>query len=367
MKRARSRTKTILKAVSGSRGVVLLLTLAVITLVAATVSAIHKRVREARGLPAAYGSRMALITLASSGIHAAMAVLAQDRADSDIDSIQESWADAEFLKKVTAALPFESGEMTVRITDELGKIQVNALVRSPEGQRFNDAQKRLWDAFLLYFKGALSLQNLDLQPEVIVSAMKDWMDSGDGDAVTGLGGAESDYYQGLKPPYACKNGPMAHLGEMALIKGMPPDLFTALGGVSGFSAHLTVHGVSKSSGSVPEFKGKININTAGLPVLAALLPLGEQGLAQSIYDFRADRTGSVFLHDLSDPQWYRKAPGCSHLRIDPDLITVTSDVFRIEAAATLGTAGLTAVAVVSREKNEKTSQWTCKVLSWHVI
>ncbi len=50
---------------------------------------------------------------------------------------------------------------------------------------------------------------------MIINSLKDWLDSGDDDAITGLSGAESDYYEGLEPPYSCKNGPMDNLGEVA--------------------------------------------------------------------------------------------------------------------------------------------------------
>jgi len=359
--------KALCRNIMGSRGMALLLTIGVMTLIVSTVIFIHKRVRDSRILPTALNHRMTLLYMASSGIHAAMAALTQDKASSDIDSIQEAWADPAYLKKVSEAIPFESGEVSLVISDELGKIQINALVQQPEGQSFNDVQKRLWDKLLLYFKDQLKNQDIDFQPETIIAAVKDWMDVGEGDTVTGLGGAESDYYQSLDPPYSCKNGPITHLGELALIKGIPPDLFTALGGTAGLSKHLSVHGISPSSSTAPEFKGKININTADLPVLAALLPIGEEGLAQAIYDFRGDRTENTFVHNLSDPNWYKQAPGCNHLRIDPELITLSSDLFRIEAIAAIGTAKLTVVTVVARGKKEGTKQWACKVLSWHVI
>lgn len=349
----------------GSKGMALLLTLAVITLMVATVVGIHQRIRSGRAMPFAYGLRMELYHMASSGIQAAMAVLAQDRADSEVDSVQEDWAVPLFLKNIASAVPFESGEVILAIDDELGKIQINALVKQPEGQQFNPVQKRLWDRLLLYFKDQLGNPEMDFQAENIIDALKDWMDTGEGDALSGLGGAESDYYRSLDPPYTCKNAPMTHLSELALVKGISSELLAALGGIAEISKYLTVYGVSPSSGSTPEFKGKININTAGLPVLAALLPIGEQGLAQAIYDFRADRSENTFLHDLSDPNWYRQAPGCRHLRIDPDLITLSSDIFRIEATAVIESARLKITAVVARQKDESTGKWACKVLSWH--
>ena len=42
-----------------------------------------------------------------------------------------------------------------------------------------------------------------------------------------MGGAESDYYQSLDPPYYAKNGPIDELSELLLIKGIrdAPELY----------------------------------------------------------------------------------------------------------------------------------------------
>jgi len=66
--------------------------------------------------------------------------------------------------------------------------------------------------------------NEDATPTAIINSLKDWLDSGDDDAITGLSGAESSYYQSLDIPYPCKNGPVLHVGELALIKGIIPEL-----------------------------------------------------------------------------------------------------------------------------------------------
>jgi len=64
-----------------------------------------------------------------------------------------------------------------------------------------------------------------MDPSAIINSIKDWLDSGDDDAITGLSGAESAYYQDLDPPYPCRNGPFPHLGELALLKGVTAELF----------------------------------------------------------------------------------------------------------------------------------------------
>ena len=71
-----------------------------------------------------------------------------------------------------------------------------------------------------------------------------------------------------------------------------------------------------------------------------------------------------FVHDLARPTWYKNAPGCSEVNIDPQLIMTASDVFRISSEATLGESKMTISAVVRRVKTQKTGRWYCKILSW---
>ena len=112
------------------------------------------------------------------------------------------------------------------------------------------------------------------------------------------------------------------------------------------------------------FPGKININTAELPVLVGMLPAGEEGLAQEILDYRQETSDDVYIHDLKKPDWYKNVPGLGDISIDPKLITTASDVFRIESTATLNEIKMTITAVIKREPDSKTGKWGCKVLHW---
>ena len=113
-----------------------------------------------------------------------------------------------------------------------------------------------------------------------------------------------------------------------------------------------------------QFAGRININTAELPVLAAILPLGSEGLAQAMVDFRQEKSEAVYVHNLSSIDWYKNVPGMGDVKIDPHLITTHSDLFRIESIALLHDMKLTLTAVVHREKSKKSGKWVCRVLLW---
>jgi len=101
-----------------------------------------------------------------------------------------------------------------------------------------------------------------------------------------------------------------------------------------------------------------------LPVIAALLPIGQEFLAPEIFNYRIEAANGQFLYDLTSPTWYKEVPGCSEVDIDAELITTQSDIFRIECFAELRDIRKTATVIVQREKNEESGKWDCKVLNW---
>jgi general secretion pathway protein K len=348
------------------RGIALLITISIITLLVASGLQLNRRMLAAMTASATERDRLTLSQMATAGIHGGMAILIQDKYGSATDSIQEDWADPEKVEEVLAEMPFDDGKVNVVIADELSRIQINALVKFPEGRQFNASQRALWDRFadrlLSLYKDVADIEETD--PAAIIDAIKDWLDSNDDDAITGLNGAESDYYQGLNPPYECKNGPFADIGEVSLVKGVTPELFYGFGDLLGLSSYLTAFGATETTDKKFTFEGKININTAELPVLAALLPTEAQDFAQLLYDYRISKADKTYVNDLTSPNWYKNVPGCDG--IDPGLISVSSDFFRITATASLHQVKTVVTAVVQRQKDEKSGQWMCKILNWQV-
>jgi general secretion pathway protein K len=385
-------SKTTVGNLKSSRGMALLITLSVIAILVTVGLQLNKKTRATVDTAAAQKERFTLNQMATGAVNVAMAMLIKDAVETKVDSVQEDWANPEKIEEMLTEIPFDEGKVAIIITDELSRIQVNALVDFPEGMKFNATQQALWQRFsenlLNLYKETEDVSEMEeTNPETIINSIKDWLDSKDDDAVTGLSGAESDYYMGLDPPYKCKNGPFSHLGEVALVKGIPPELFNGLGELLGLSSYLTVYGaVSNTSppadASSPEnngastntdqikdgkftFEGRININTADLPVLMALLPQEAADFAKNMYEFRILKAeDDSYVNDLSDPGWYKNVPGFSSIEIDESLITVRSDFFRITATATRYKAKLTVSAVVQREKNGKSGKWECKILNW---
>jgi general secretion pathway protein K len=352
-----------LKILKGNRGIALLITISVTTILVAAALEYNRRARFAIISTAAVRDHLTMSNMADSGVYAAMALLVKDRSESDFDSLQEDWANPEKIDEILQEISFEKGKLSVTITDELSKIQVNALVLFPDSRGFNQSQIMLWDRLLRFIGNEEQLKE-DSDPVAIVNSVKDWLDSGDDDATTGLSGAESNYYEDLDPPYAGRNGPIPDLNELLLIKGITPELYYGKGETPGLSHHMTVHGMTLGAGTAFNWPGRININTADLPVLAALLGIENEEMAQSLFDFRQEIVAGKDVHDFSSTKWYKNIPGFGDIAIDPKLISVSSDVFRIESEATTSNIKTSVIAVVQRVKSPQSGKWTCKVLSW---
>lgn len=345
-----------------NKGMALLVTLSVITVLVATSLELNRRARVSVFSAAAARDRHTLSTMASSGINVAMAMLVKDMMDSEIDSIQENWANPDKINALLTNTSFDDGSVTIKISDELSRIQANALVTFPDSRIFNESQRMLWDRFLRLFI-LPDLFETESNPTAIISSAKDWLDTGDDDAITGLNGAESGYYQDLDPGYPCKNGLFSNLSDLLLVKGIIPEFYYGTEEAPGISAYMTVYGIERSGDNKFTFKGKININTAELPVLIALMSEGYEDLASLIDEYRRETEGEEYIHDLSSSTWYKKVPGCGDLKINADLITTSSNIFRIESTAALRNMKYTITSVIRREKDKKDKRWKCKVLS----
>jgi len=343
----------------------LLIAVAVTTVLVAVSVELHRRAYVAATVAAANRNRVTLNQMATSGIHAALAILIKDKQASKFDSLQEDWAQKEKIAAILSAMGFDKGQISVKISDELSRIQVNALVVHPGGHLYLKSQKIIWERLLDRLRLKLELEE-EVQATAIMDAIKDWLDSGDDDAVSGLNGAESDFYQNLDPPYACANGPIQHVSELALIKGISSGLFNGTETAAGLKALVSIHGIEPDPAKRFAYKGRININTADLPVLRVLLPPDRAEMATVMVDYRLAADAGAYINDLSQPTWYKNVVGLKDLDIDPALITTQSDIYRIESTAHLRLFSQRIIAVVQRKDVFQNSQNQYKVLRWIV-
>jgi general secretion pathway protein K len=351
------------KTICNNRGIALLLTISVTTILVALALEYNRRARFAVLSTAVTRDRLTLSHMASSGIHAAIALLVKDRAESNIDSLQEDWANSDKINELLSEIPFDAGTLAVTIADEMGRIQINALVTFPDSRNFNESQRLLLERYLNYFKDDNEETPEDSQPPAIINSLKDWLDFGDDEAITGLSGAESSYYQDLSPSYSSRNGPISDINDLLLVKGITPELFYGSTEKPGIESFLTEYGMKPGAGTSFTFPGKINIFTAELPVLVAMLPSENVDMAQAFFDLRQDAATNKDTPDLSNPTWYKDIAGASGINLDTNLITTASDIFRILSVAKVNNSALTVTAVVRRIQNAKTGKWTCNILS----
>lgn len=345
--------------IKNQKGVVLLMTLAFLALAVSIVLELNLRTRDALGLTSAYRDRFQMNQTAAAGIHAAMAVLAQDGVTTPSDHLKEEWALEDRLAEIVEALSLEENQLKLSIEDEMAKIQINALVTFPGGRDFRPKQRRVLQNYIEKLQLTMNSEQSATATD-IVNACKDWLDSGDDEAISGLNGAETDYYSMETPPARCRNGPMPDLRELLIVRGVTKELFDGDSIHSGLKDDLTVHGATTGPEGDFFFPGRININTASENVIAALLPLESRELAAAIVAYR-----DILLPELLDtPDWYRDTPGGGELSIDPKLITVNSNFFRIQARVTAGSLQIITTALVERLQERGSGQWVCRILSW---
>lgn len=309
--------------------------------------------------------------MAVSAIHLAMALLAEDAGKNEIDSLQEDWANSKLIDEMLSQMGFDPERVSLHITDEMGKIQINALLIQFPGHDIHPDQIRLWENFLYLLTDENRSAN-DPDPQGIVNSLKDWLDSEDNDAVTGLSGAESSYYRDLSPPFVCRNGPIDHVYELLNVKGIEPDLLNGLlnqddGMPSKFEDVFTTHGLSdlRSTGSFFSYSGRININTAGLAVLKALLPRGMDDFAQDMLDYRKEKSedGLTFVNPL-DKGWYSRVIDLSKTEKDffDRMICYQSHYFKASATARINQTTVRLSGFIKREPLPVSNQWVCRLI-----
>jgi len=362
------------KIFNNNSGIALLVTLAVISVLLTTALQLAritgKSVMKTRKETDEFMARQ----IAISGIHLAMAILMDDASKTKIDSIQEDWANPEMISEAVSQLGFTQGSLSLKITDELGKLQVNALLKSYPGHELNQDQQRLWENFLS-LKISTDKSEDQRDPSVIINTLKDWLDSQDDDAITGLSGAESDYYGQLEPPYIANNGPINQVTELLKIKGFSPDLLEinlepdepeTMAPLK-FEDIFTVYGMNAlpPSPKTYAYPGKININTAGIEILAALLPRGMDDLAQDLVAFREEKSedGETFINFL-DKGWYERVIEFSKNEKETfdRMIRYDSTLFKAECRSLVNQKSVTVSAFILREQKKETNQWGCRII-----
>jgi general secretion pathway protein K len=294
--------------------------------------------------------------LGRSGVEYARWVLANSMASptQPYDSLDQPWATGSGwlgptnspIAEVQNPFTLGSGTVTWKIVDLERKFNINA----PEPI----LQQVLPQGLTL-----MGVSPGDATP--IVNSILDWIDLDD---QTHVEGAETDYYQGLDPPYTAKNGPIDDISELLLIKGMTPQIYYGVSATnyqpSYFSQQRNRFGRSAAAlpgGAVgmtdlftPLSDGKININTASAEVLQ-LIPGVDPIVAEAIV---SGRSGEDDGSHLMGP--YRTVNEVSRMpNIPPEMVgqlsqycDTRSKTFRVQVDADVGGYKRTFFAVLGR-------------------
>jgi general secretion pathway protein K len=234
---------------------------------------------------------------------------------------------------------FQIGEGTVslKMTEQESKINVNTAT-SPLIQQ------------------VLTLQGADAGSISEVSdSIMDWVSPGD---TPRPGGAKSDYYLGLDPPYFAKDAPIDNPDEIMLIKGVTRAMYYG-GSDSGNSSTLPSHqlGFGHAPGQEPVYafglkdvftpysSGKINLLTADDTVLQ-LIPGMDTTTAQALETARESDP------PIRDPGTLLAAAGLNNnadgARQILQFVTTQGSCYEVEATVTIGQLTHTYKAILYR-------------------
>jgi general secretion pathway protein K len=305
------------------RGVAMVLTLLVLTLLVVTGLELNRAMRVEANLAGNFRDLTQASYIAQSGVEIARAVIQED--EPSYDAPDERWAQFETLAIFSSQL-FNEGHFSGQIMDEAAKFNPNGLI---DAYGIIDQKKKNQLERLLTILGH--------DPRKI-DAILDWLDADDQKRPFG---AEREYYTALKRPYPPKNGPLDSLGEILLIKEMDEATFYGTEEKEGLGKYLTIYS-----------EGKININTASIPILMSLSSRIDQIAAKAVLDYRAQKPFRQTEDLRSVPGW-----GQVYAEISSE-ITVRSSFFSIGVLGYYREA-LAAVQTVVKREGKKT-----RVLFW---
>ena len=309
--------------IEDQRGVALVLTLLILTLLVVTGLEMNRAVRVEATLAENFRDLTQASCIAQSGVEIARALIQDD--DPSYDGPDERWAQFEILAAHSARF-FPEGYFSGRILDENSKFNPNGVV-DPYGNLNLKKKEQMERLFLLLG-----------HPTDWTDALLDWLDADDQPRPRG---AEKEFYLSKKNPHLPKNGPLDSLDELLLIKGVTPSLLYGEEGKEGLLNYLTV-----------QSDGRININTASLPVLMSLSPKIDQAMAKAVLTYRMEKPFRKMEDLRALPGWETVYPSIS------SEITVGSSFFSVEVLGIYREARATSQAVIRRE-GRKT-----RVLSW---
>ena len=316
------------------QGMALLVTIMTVSLLVAVTIQYHKATWQQFLVSNSYSAGHQLKVIADSGVNIAITLLQHDGEENDFDSFLDSWA---LLDKESFSGLFPFGTLQLKVVDLSGRLQVNSLVQQSgeagDGEGGVESLNVIREVFQnLLLSGHFPIED-ETEARSIVAALIDWIDEDDKESDLG---AENSYYQSLEKPYSCRNGPVRYIEELLLIRGISPELLFGTGEQKGLADYLTVHGDD----------GRVNINTAPLPVIQSFDALIGEDLLEALDKYRKDQGNEEKFADLA---WYTEVDGWpGDIVINQNLLTVASSYFQIIGTGEFDTLSRSVTAIAER-------------------
>ncbi len=269
---------------------VVMVSIAVLSILAATFA--YQMKVETR-LAQNASAEMDLVYAALSGVQKARYILALQMtlAQEPFDSLNQKWAGGPGSLAVS-----NSPLADISFEEEVvgGYFRITKIVDLERKFNINTADEPM-------LQRALQLIGVDAGDfPAIIGSILDWIDPDDAEHI---GGTESDYYQGLTPPYFAKNGPIDDISELLLIRNVWPEVYSTeyapreeMTAAAQAARRMGLVGaqIPYQVGLVDLFSpfsaGRININTASVLQLQ-MLPYVDEAIAAEIVRFRAGPDG----------------------------------------------------------------------------
>ncbi len=370
-----------------NKGIALLVTLAVVAILAVVIFDFSFTTRVDMHIAANFRDRLVALEAAKGGVNYAIYVLRQD--DPGRDNLQDDWAqlggDLEPGIVLEKTDPNRLAELTTLTEEEVELYEHEDFLGRAERGNVPTANITIYDeerkinVNLLAGQGGKpicrewietlieNLQLADVDPYQLVDNITDWIDDDDD------GEAERLYYENLLSPYSCRNDRMESILELKMVKGITDLIFFGnrpypiqLSGLEeeeweerlklgytlpdtapwereddpdaiyGLVNFLTAHS-----------SGVINLNTAPREVLLAIFE-NDEFLTDTIINAREENPlQAKEINDIILPV----SPGLYTILVRGGLITFRSTYFRIESTGRFHKAAVKVTAIVSRDNS----------------
>ncbi|WP_243366752.1 general secretion pathway protein GspK [Fundidesulfovibrio soli] len=319
------------KAGSGQGGAALIYVLILTGLLASlAVRIISSAEAEVFGAQAAL-SRVQARLMAESAVLSAAKVIMRDAALTTSDYPGESWDIFPAGENVPGGW-FFGDKLKGRIVDETGKLPINSIHPDMKGHQ------TYREAFLRLLRGRPFLVD-SARAEAIASALESWMTS---PAKTADLVQADEPYLNAGLPYRVKGGALDTVAELRLVQGVSDELYFGRPGEVGLKDLVTIWS-----------SGLVNVNTAPLPVLAAMAVGLDQAksedFARSVDTFRRTPSnrprleGTDWLATLAQEQGKEALP--------LGMFTTRSLYFSADLECSSGSVTARAHAVFKRQLN----------------